>query len=326
MTWNLYVNKPLNQEQLKELVSITSERLGIKYPSIIEKDYYVTQIIHSLSDIENEYFRLVFAGGTCLAKAHKIVKRMSEDVDFKIQFKKTGETFSKNCLLKELKKFRSQIIASLGPSNLTMIDTAVRNEGKYLRIELTYPALFTTTDILRPHLLLEFTLSNVRLSTENYSINTIIEDVIEIDTLFPPSSISCISTTETAIEKWVSLTRRISAIERKYEFDDPTLVRHIYDLNAIKQANRIDNSFFYLAKTIIHYDAKQFKNQHPEYFNNPSPEILQSLEILKNKELWKERYQKFIDSMVYDKISIPDYDNTILALEDISQKIIISIS
>jgi hypothetical protein len=53
--------------------------------TVIEKDYYVTQVIHILSDTENEYFRLVFAGGTCLAKAHKIVKRMSEDVDFKIQ-------------------------------------------------------------------------------------------------------------------------------------------------------------------------------------------------------------------------------------------------
>jgi predicted nucleotidyltransferase component of viral defense system len=79
------VDKLLSQEQLKELVSITSEKLGIRYPAIIEKDYYVTHIINSLSGIENEYFRLIFAGGTCLAKAHKIVKRMSEDVDFKIQ-------------------------------------------------------------------------------------------------------------------------------------------------------------------------------------------------------------------------------------------------
>jgi predicted nucleotidyltransferase component of viral defense system len=103
------VDKPLTQEELKELVSVTAERLRIKYPSIIEKDYYVTHVIHSLSGIENEYFRLIFAGGTCLAKAHKIVKRMSEDVDFKIQLKNTGIIFSKNRLLKELKKFRTQI-------------------------------------------------------------------------------------------------------------------------------------------------------------------------------------------------------------------------
>jgi len=52
------VDKLLTQEQLKELVSVTAETLRIKYPSIIEKDYYVTHVIHSLSGIENEYFRL----------------------------------------------------------------------------------------------------------------------------------------------------------------------------------------------------------------------------------------------------------------------------
>jgi hypothetical protein len=66
------VDKPLTQEQLKELVSVTAEKLRIKFPFIIEKDYYVTHAIHSLSGIENEYFRLIFAGGTCLAKAHRL--------------------------------------------------------------------------------------------------------------------------------------------------------------------------------------------------------------------------------------------------------------
>lgn len=74
--------------------------------SVIEKDYYVTQVIQSLSKIENEYLRLVFCGGTCLAKAHKVVQRMSEDVDFKIQRKSTTDGFSKSHLLKELKTFR----------------------------------------------------------------------------------------------------------------------------------------------------------------------------------------------------------------------------
>ena len=105
------MNKPLNENQLKELVSITSEKLDIRYPSIIEKDYYVTYIIHTLSDIKNEYFQLIFSGGTCLSKAHKITKRMSEDIDFKIQLKKINNKFSKTQLLKELKKFRTQIIS-----------------------------------------------------------------------------------------------------------------------------------------------------------------------------------------------------------------------
>lgn len=320
------MNNPLTKEQLKELVSVTAEKLHIKYPFILEKDYYVTSVINSLSGIENEYFRLIFAGGTCLAKAHRIVKRMSEDVDFKIQLKNTDETFSKSRLLKELKKFRTQIMSSLTLPNLNIGDTAVRNEGQYLRAELIYPALFTASDTLRPGILVEFTLADVRLPMENLTINTIIEDVMEIATIFAPSTICCISADETAIEKWVGLTRRIAAIERKYHYDDKTLVRHVYDLNAFKQADKINDIFFELAKTVVNYDAKQYKNQHPEYFNDPSTEIRQSLEILKNSEPWKERYYKFIDSMVYDKTAMVSYDSAIDNLEKISKKVVSAIN
>lgn len=73
-------------ETLLQYINETGEVLGLD-EAVIEKDYYVTQVIHTLSNIENDYFRLVFCGGTCLAKAHKLVQRMSEDVDFKIQLK-----------------------------------------------------------------------------------------------------------------------------------------------------------------------------------------------------------------------------------------------
>jgi hypothetical protein len=149
---------------------------------------------------------------------------------------------------------------------------------------------------------------------------------MKIAAIFSSSSICCVSADETAIEKWVSLTRRIAAIERDYHYDDPTLVRHIYDLNAIKQADKINDIFFNLAHTTVNYDARQFKNQHPEYFNDPIAEVHQSLEILKNKALWKERYQKFIDSMVYDKAAVSDYDGAIQSLESISTKIISTLS
>lgn len=39
----------------------------------------------SLSEVEDEYFRLVFCGETCLVKAHKLVKCTSKDAGFKIQ-------------------------------------------------------------------------------------------------------------------------------------------------------------------------------------------------------------------------------------------------
>jgi hypothetical protein len=143
-----------------------------------------------------------------------------------------------------------QIMAVVEACGLTIKYNSVRNEGRYSRVELTYPALFTNADTLRTHLLLEFTLSNVRLPTQQLGVNTIIEDVIKIDALFPQVMMSCISVEETAIEKWVGLTRRIIAIERNYHADDDTLIRHVYDLNSISQAEKIKGDFFALANTI----------------------------------------------------------------------------
>lgn len=306
------------------LISDTAQLLGLREP-IIEKDYYVTQVIHALSAVENEYFRLVFCGGTCLAKAHKIVSRMSEDVDFKIQIKKMDVAFSKTRLMKELKEFRSIIKSKLSFPDLITGDPIVRNEGQYSKMEINYPSAFPVNTRLRPHILLEFTLSDIRLAVEELPIRTLIEDNIENTIIFTPSSTQCVSVEETAIEKWVGLTRRIIAIEREYHPDDSTLVRHVYDLYSIKSANKINANFFTLAKEIVSNDAKQFKNQHPEYSADPGAEIRQSLTLLKSKPLWKERYQEFIETMVYDDTNALGYDKAIDILEHMSKEIINSL-
>jgi hypothetical protein len=313
----------LNKKDLRDLIETTL--LNIKLTgAVIEKDYYVTQVIHALSDIQNEYFRLVFAGGTCLAKAHRIVDRMSEDIDFKIQIK-NNKIFTRSRLIKELKEFRTQIKSSLVVPGLTTIEDVSRNEGKYQRVILQYPYTYPISPTLRPDLLLEFTLSDIRLSVEDLSIKTIIEDVLKEMILFTSPQTPCISVDETAIEKWVGLTRRIIAIERGYDPDDKALVRHIYDLNSIKQANKINANFFALAKAIITSDAKQFKNRHKEYSANPGAEIRESLALLKNKPIWKEHYQTFLAEMVYDSSTAIEYEKAIATIEDISAKVIDSL-
>jgi hypothetical protein len=303
--------------QLLELITATSEQLDLE-DSVIEKDYFVTQVIHALSKIENEYFRLVFCGGTCLSKAHKIVNRMSEDVDFKIQLKKIDVNLSKTKFLKELKGFRLLIRENLNLPGITTSMPIVRNEGQYSRIDINYPSFFPASTRLRSHILLEFTVSNIHLATTTLPVKTLIEDTLENIAIFPSSSTHCISVENTAIEKWVGLTRRLAAIERKYHPDDETLIRHVYDLNAIKQANKINVDFFALAKIIVGNDAKQFKNQHPEYSADPGSEIQLSLTLLKNKPLWKERYQNFIEEMVYDSTPALEYESAINVIEQIS--------
>lgn len=312
----------LNETLLRQ-ISDTGELLGLD-EAVIEKDYYVTQIIHTLSNLENETFRLIFCGGTCLAKAHKLVQRMSEDVDFKVQLK-IGENLSKSRLKNELSKFREQIRSTLILPSILITNDFARNEGRYQQITLQYPYSFSIGRALRPDIKVEFTFSDIYLPTDELQIKTLIEDTLNEISLFNPPSTKCISIDETAIEKWVALTRRIIAIERGHEDDDKTLIRHVYDLNAINKANRINSNFVRLAKTVITGDGKQFKNQHPEYAADPISEIKQSLSLLKNKQIWNERYEEFIEAMVYDNMHTLSYDQAIKVLERISIDVIDSL-
>jgi Nucleotidyl transferase AbiEii toxin, Type IV TA system len=189
-------------------------------------------------------------------------------------------------------------------------------------VELTYPSVFTINDNLRPHILFEFTLSNLRCDVVTRSVKTLMEENIPDLILFPDRLTLCVHIHETAIEKWVGLTRRTIAIEQGYHYDDRSLIRQVYDLNAIESAEPIPDEFLMLAKDIVLNDAQQFKNQKPEYAANPAEEINRSLDLLRTKPIWRERYQDFIENMVFNPDLAVDYDKAINVIADLSKRVI----
>lgn len=301
------------------LIETTSQILGLDL-AVVEKDFYVTQLLHALSSIEDENFSLVFAGGTCLAKAHRLVKRMFEDIDFKFYKKESFHPSSKAQSLKALKKFRDGIISTLEAKSFNFGEVAVRNEGRYLRLAVYYPTAYPVHSSLRPHLLLEMTASEIRLPRSDLPIITLIQDTLGAVINFEQCSLNCISIEETAAEKWVGLTRRVAGIDRGYYPDDDTLVRHIYDLSAISAADKIKNNFFEIAKDIVAVDASQFKSQHPEYFSEPIQEIKKSISILESSKSWEKRYDKFIETMVYGQEPTESYQDARKILVKIIEK------
>lgn len=69
-----------DKEQFQDAISLTYEQTGIMTQAI-EKDYYVTMLLHLLSE---KIPYIVFKGGTSLSKCHKIIQRFSEDIDITI--------------------------------------------------------------------------------------------------------------------------------------------------------------------------------------------------------------------------------------------------
>lgn len=48
-------------------------------PAIIEKDYYVTEALRTIACLGGE--KIIFKGGTSLAKGWNLIERFSEDID-----------------------------------------------------------------------------------------------------------------------------------------------------------------------------------------------------------------------------------------------------
>lgn len=54
--------------ELDELIKVTAYQLGLSDPVFVEKDYYVTRVLHALADVENKYYQLIFIGALAWQK------------------------------------------------------------------------------------------------------------------------------------------------------------------------------------------------------------------------------------------------------------------
>lgn len=66
------------------ILDVTGEGLTPLPAAALEKDVLITKVLEKLADIDVNGIQLIFCGGTCLSKAHGLIGRMSEDLDFKV--------------------------------------------------------------------------------------------------------------------------------------------------------------------------------------------------------------------------------------------------
>ena len=266
----------------------------------IEKDWHVIRAMQAVSQVDSGIFRLVFAGGTCLARAHKLVQRMSEDVDFKV-VSRGAVPASANKLRKELGGLRDRITAGLqaagfdiDPANTAQVRS--RDANRYTVYHLTAGPADTQPSPLRASLQIELNHTQLRLPTVFLPVASFITEAFAR----PPEivGIDCASITETAAEKLVSLTRRTAMeIVGASRAPDPTLVRHIYDLHKVR--GHIDRAVVVdLARLISVQDADEFAHQHPAYRRNISAETHKALAFMNDDPAVAARYDSFVAAMV----------------------------
>ena len=75
-------------------------------PAIVEKDYYVTEALRILAGGGE---RIIFKGGTSLAKGWNLIQRFSEDIDIFLDPEAFQPVLGKNAIDRELKKLRDSV-------------------------------------------------------------------------------------------------------------------------------------------------------------------------------------------------------------------------
>ena len=295
----------------KEIIEEVAQIKGIS-EAFIEKDWFVTQVIKIISTISFEDYRIVFTGGTALSKAHGLIQRFSEDVDFRV-IAPSLEGLSKTKQARILSAFKKEIIRHLRENfDINEEQIKANNGNKFVAIEINYSTFFTRADALRPHILLEFTVSELLLPAINLPVSSMINQVAkqqaEID------KIACINPVENAADKLSAITWRIAERVRGSENDSPDIVRHIHDLAILKDLAMNNPKFSELVISAMERD----KNRSEVIKSLSVKEKLSNVvEIISTDLEYSKEYERFVNAMSYaDSDSVPTFK---VALEGVGE-------
>ncbi len=306
----------MNDERSADLGPVV-DFFGLPGKAPVAKDFHVVRAIRAVMSVDAAPFMLVFGGGTALARAHKLVRRMSEDVDFKI-VPRAAAPVTRNGLRRKLGRLGDKVTRALQDAGFRFdpADKAAlrsQNENHYTVWQLPYDSEGGTWQGLRPTIQIELTYSLMRLPPVMLPVSSFVAEAYGQPPEIP--ALACVSVTQTAAEKLVALTRRTAMDLAGLSRDpDPALIRHVYDLHMIK--DHIDlNQVIALAGEIARTDATEFRNQYPAYADDLAGETRKAVDALSNDPIYARRYADFTGAMVYGaSAAYADAMNTVTAL------------
>ncbi len=247
-----------------------------------------------------------------MSKGYDIIKRFSEDLDFIL--------YSDKDVSKKIRQsFRKSVISHIITDDRFIInnDEVVKgNESQFFKAPVRYDINFNDV-ALRPYLQMEMTFSKPRLPLLTRDIRSI---VAEISGGAAETQITCIPPIETAADKISALTWRVVVRDRNSSKDDPTMVRHLYDLAALKETIFSEKeTFIKCAKQSLQHDQNQ---RGGDVIANMSiaDRLEKAFELLTSDAVYRKEYKDFVDAMASGS---PEeeilFDDAISALREIIQ-------
>ena len=278
----------------------------------MEKDWLVTQVISTIQRINQDGFEIVFSGGTALSKAHNLLFRFSEDVDFRVLCAPELRT------RKNLSAFKHAVLDALRADGFAIDDAHVkaRDENRFFAIDLEYETAFPREDALRPHIQIEMTARDIQLPHLVLPVSSFLNELAKQ----PPevTAIGCIDPVESAADKLSAIAWRIPDRVRGDQYDDPSIVRHIHDLAMLKDRALAHAGFATLVTKSMQEDDSRAKNDASLEGMAMSDKLQKMLAVLAADAAYPEEYRRFVEDVSYAKSGqIPDFASAVQAVREL---------
>lgn len=298
----------------REIVIKVSKELNNITEQFVEKDWYVTKVIEIISKIKLDGYLFIFTGGTSLLKAHKLIQRFSEDIDFKLIIldKNLGKR-------KDLSILRKLVVNALKQVPFFDIndekDIIAMNQNRYIQINIDYKSNYSNTINLRPHIQCEITAKPFRTEPKICSVGSIINEVINL----PPevSMMTCINPAECAADKLSALSWRIAndnLTNKKSTSRDRSLMRHLYDLYHLKEIIYSDLNFHNLVNASIEEDIEKYCEEIKNM--SSADKFANFIKILETSPTYRNDYATFVKGLEFSGNELT-FDNCIKELKKI---------
>lgn len=297
---------------LQELQEV-QQQFGLPDPALVEKDWFVVRALAAIAAADKGPFQLVFQGGTALSRAHRVIERMSEDVDIKI----VSEGPPPRPALRRLRESITTELLKAGfkfdPKNTEHRKS--NYESRYTLYRLPYEALAAGQGALRPEIQIETAAFAARRPPIELPVISFIAEAYKRPPEVP--AFACAAIVETAAEKFVALTRRAGAeLAGVQRTRDPTLVRHIYDLHVIRDHYDFAEVAA-LAREVMQSDADTRGHEFPAYGDNPLAETLRAVAGIAADPGFAASYATFQRNMVYGEG--PEFDAATATLKTLAE-------
>ncbi len=191
-------NMSLTNGPEEALLGRVAGALGVD-EAFVEKDWFVVQAIAILLGHGTEDLKPVFSGGTSLLKGHGLIRRFSEDIDFKLGLSPGFEAQSKGQRRRPLSAFKNAVAAACKDAGFEAEITLVGSGNAFFQIDMDYPTRLEPHESLRPHIQAEISAKPPRLPPIDRPVGSFVNQYRGEPPEVP--SVPCVDPVETAADK-----------------------------------------------------------------------------------------------------------------------------